>query len=241
MQIKESGLGPTEVRLSQEAKRAWAALINAHYEEQRSVDFAPSLRGPWGKLEQYAGRIVLILHMLKLASAPHWVGDSIPEVQSATVGDAARLLDFLKSHTRRVYAAMHARARREEGSEDVQAILKWILRHAKASFSLRDLNRDLTRTFGGRARALDEALAWLINTNHIRRHVESDCHLHRRGRPRSAQYQVHPHLLASHCCQNRPYEEGAPPPEVGFCNSGDSATGSGIAPESDVDDDDIPF
>lgn len=235
MQIKEAEAVPNVVRFDREAKQAWAELINAHHAEQRSVDFAPSLRGPWGKLEQYAGRIVLILHMLDLASDTAWSGATIPDVQPKTVLDAGRLLNYLKSHTRRIYAAMHARARREEGSEDVQAIIKWVVRRAEPTFSLRDLNRDLTKTFGSRSRAQLEALAWLINTNHIRLHAEFERKPGQRGRRRSAQYDVHPHLLASRSCHNRRKGVRVPVSEITIGNSYDSATD----PEAKLDSEQV--
>jgi Protein of unknown function (DUF3987) len=58
------------VKMTPEAAGAWSAWCQAHYVEQEVDDFADSLEGPWGKLEAYAGRLALIVHLINLASDP---------------------------------------------------------------------------------------------------------------------------------------------------------------------------
>jgi hypothetical protein len=194
---------PQVIRLSLGAKKAWRELINAHHAEQSGADFADSLRGHWSKLEQYAGRITLILHMLD------WAGDTsrevslIPDVPAQTVRKAGRLLEYLKSHIRRVHAVMTAKAHGHEGSDEVQSIMKWIYRHRRESFTRRDLTRDLTNIFGGRSRSLEDALSWLMRQNCLRRLDDSAPPQGRPGRKASAVYRVNPRLFSSQKCQNR--------------------------------------
>ena len=168
MSVENQRSIPHVVQFSPAGKRAWCEMIDAHHAEQRSADFPQSLAGPWAKLEQYAGRIAPILHMLGLAADPLADSLDIPDVSARTIHDVARLLAYLKSHTRRVTEAMKAKARGEEGSDDVQCVLKWVFRHRGESFSLRDLTRDLARTFGRRAKALNNALDWLAKRHCIR-------------------------------------------------------------------------
>ncbi len=141
---------PQVVHFSPDGRTAWGEIIDAHHAEQRTAGFPASLSGPWAKLEQYAGRLVLVLHMLELAADSSRDMSTIPEVSCDTVRNAALLLSYLKSHTRRVHEAMKARARGEEGSDEVQTILNWIFRRQSKSFARRDLTRDLGGTFSRR-------------------------------------------------------------------------------------------
>ena len=178
------------------------------------MDFAQSLVGPWAKLEQYAGRLTLILHLLALAPDPHRDQSLVPEVTAEAVEAAGRLLSYLKSHTRRVYEAMKARHRGDEGSDDVQCILKWLLRHRHESFSVRDLTRDLTRTFSKRARALEEALTWLAQRQCIRVQPPPEKAVKNgRGRSKSMVYLVNPHLYGPQNCPNQDHAPNPSPPE----------------------------
>jgi hypothetical protein len=215
------------VRFTPDGKRAWSEMIDAHSAEQRSADFPQSLSGPWAKLEQYVGRISLILHMLWHAADPTSDETSVPDVTTQTVRAADRLLAYFKSHTRRVHEAMRARARGEEGSDDVQSILKWIFRRRTESFSVRDLTRDLSCTFGKRAHALQEALDWLAKTGCILfQQPPNQPKKKLAGRSKSPTYLVNPHLLTS---QNRQsFDPGSLPqgPEEQAEDSGDFATDS---------------
>ena len=240
--VENSKTIPHVVQFSPEGKRAWAELIDAHYAEQRSVDFAQSLAGPWAKLEQYAGRLTLILHMLQLAADPQRDQSVIPDITAQTVEDAALLLSYLKSHTRRVYEAMKARHRGDEGSDDVQCILKWLFRHRPESFSVRDLTRDLTRTFSKRARALDEALSWLVQRHCIRLQAPPEKGAKAgRGRSRSMVYLVNPNLYGSQNCESQDY---APKPTLSVYNPhppGNEAKDSQAVDGEEVGDEEIPF
>lgn len=202
--VEEAAARPHVVHFSPRGKSAWSKMIDAHHAEQRSTDFAQSLSGPWAKLEQYAGRLTLIFHLLGLAADPTSDDARIPEVTERTVEAASRMLAYLKSHTRRVHEAMKAMARGDEGSDDVQCILKWIFRHQPESFSARDLTRDLTRTFGDRAHAFNDALAWLANKGCIRlQDSPKPARKPKAGRCKSPLYLVNPQLLSSQNRQNR--------------------------------------
>ena len=231
---------PQVVHLSPDGRMAWREMIDAHHAEQSAAGFRPSLSGPWAKLEQYAGRLVLVLHMLELASDPARDMSTIPEVSAKTVRNAALLLNYLKSHTRRVHEAMKARARGEEGSEDVQCILKWIFRRQSESFSRRDLTRDLGSTFSRRPKALEEALAWLVKHECIRRQPEPDRPPGTRGRTRSPVYLVNPHLIFSQNCQNRK-PETAPVTVQGDSDDFDNSATDVTASTGEEDGDVIPF
>jgi hypothetical protein len=238
MRVENLQLSPHVVQLSPQGKRAWRALIDAHHAERCSIEFPRSLCGPWAKLEEYAGRLTLILHMLNIAADPLSDARDIPEVPAGTVEDARRLVTYLKSHSRRVQAAMKAHTRGEEGDDDVQSILNWIYRHQPESFSLRDLNRDLTRTFGKRAKARKDALDWLVKHDCIR--LEAPPRAAQRkggGRRKSPNYLVNPLLYESQNCQNRGSVPSGHPP----VDSGDFATGTEDIGRKEVGDVSPPF
>src|SRR5262249_6974577 len=86
MDVRDLPPVPHVVFFSEEARRAWKALIDAHHAEQRSPDFPDSLQGPWAKLEQYAGRLVLIVHLLHLAADPDDNIARLPDVPARVVG-----------------------------------------------------------------------------------------------------------------------------------------------------------
>ena len=87
MDVRDTRPVPHVVSFSEEARRAWKALIDSHHAEQRSPDFPDSLQGPWAKLEQYAGRFVLILHLLDLAADPAGNIARLPDVPPRIVRD----------------------------------------------------------------------------------------------------------------------------------------------------------
>jgi hypothetical protein len=118
---------------------------------------------------------------------------------------------------------MKAKAQGQEGNDDVQCILKWIHRHRPESFSLRDLNHDLSKTFGKRPQSLEEALSWLVRHNCIRLPDEPAVPKGRRGRRPSTVYLVNPHVISSQNGQNRPSETVPAYREEDFDNYGNSA------------------
>ena len=125
--------------MTPEARREWAAWCQAHYAEQEADDFPDSLEGPWGKLEAYAARLALILHLMNLAADPTRRTDDPPEVPRRIIADAARLVTYFKAHALRIYAAMGGKS--DDGGEDVRALRRWITRNDLAGFSERDIGQ----------------------------------------------------------------------------------------------------
>jgi Protein of unknown function (DUF3987)/Bifunctional DNA primase/polymerase, N-terminal len=157
---------PHEVMMTPEARREWARSCQAHRDELEADDFRDSLEGPWGKLETYAARLALILHLMDLAADPaRPADDEPPELPRRIIDDAWRLVSYFKAHARRVYAAMGGKA--GNGDENVQALLKWIIRNERVEFSTRDINHDLRR-FRDHDAELVDALDWMTARHLIR-------------------------------------------------------------------------
>lgn len=89
---------PVRVHLSPTAKAILVDAIDTHREEMDAVGFPARLRGPWSKLEAYLARLCLILEMARAADS----GEA-ERVEDGDVLRAWALLDYFKTHTRRVY------------------------------------------------------------------------------------------------------------------------------------------
>jgi hypothetical protein len=185
---------PHVVTMDPEARREWVGWCRAHYAEQEADDFLDRLEGPWGKLEAYAARLALILHLMHLAADPTGLaGDVPPELPRRAITDAARLIAYFKSHARRVHAAMGGKA--NDGGDDVRALRRWILRNAVESFSERDVRHHLPRFRKDEAASAD-ALAWMTGHNMIRARQGPEAP-RGPGRKRTPTYDVNPRLLGS--------------------------------------------
>jgi hypothetical protein len=181
------------IKLSQEAKAEWATWCAEHYREQEADDFPESLEGPWGKLESYAARLALVLHLLDLASDPLRPQNELPDVPRAIIRDAAMLIAYFKAHARRVYAAMGGKC--DEGGQDVKVLRRWLTRGHREQFSERDISRNV-RWFRDEPEKLAAALAWMVKQNQVRPLPDRQ-NSPKGGRPASPTFEVNPQLWSA--------------------------------------------
>lgn len=134
--MTDGSLGPELVRFSVTAKDAWVEWYDAHAAEMRDPGLPARLLGPWGKMKSYAARIALVLHHLWMFESGAGEGEIEPEIEPDTVTRAARLIDYFKDHTRRVYA----RFALTPGDARLDAAVDWIRRH-DGQCTARDLLR----------------------------------------------------------------------------------------------------
>jgi hypothetical protein len=184
---------PRVVKMNREAANLWTQRCNAHRDEQRADDFRDSLLGPWGKLEAYAARFALVLHLLDLASDPtRSPPDDPPELPRRIIEAAWHLVAYFKSHARRVHAAIDGKL--IDGGENVRALVRWILRNDLDRFSTRDIGRNFDR-FREDSAALNDALVWMATHNLIRQPPDPKAPSPGRpGRKRAPTFVVHPDL-----------------------------------------------
>jgi hypothetical protein len=175
-----------------EGKDAWENHYNAHVAEMNAPDFPPHLRGPWGKLREYAGRLTLILALMHHAADPDADPNIVPEIGSKPVDDAWRLIAYLKSHVRRVHAVI-ATGPTTGKSRAVMAILDWIREGQRASFIESDL-KQARRWLKGKD--LADALKYMTGRHAIRIRQAAQSGP-KGGRPLSPTYEVHPDLLGT--------------------------------------------
>jgi hypothetical protein len=205
LNLKEGRSVPNVAHLSPEGRVRWQEHYDAHADEMNHDDFPPSLRSAWGKFREYAGRLTLILACMEHAADPTKDLAAAPHVKSRTVRNAWRLVDYFKSHARRVHAAI-AHGTGIGGGPVVQAIVGWLRDGHRLTFKVRDLKQ---------ARRwvehddLDNALSYLAGRNAIRP-CKPAAGVPRRGRPGSQAYDVNPALLSSQNPQNpqKPVPEG---------------------------------
>ena len=70
LDFKDGRSVPHVAYFTPEGKARWVERYNAHSAEMNAPDFPPYLRGPWGKLREYAGRLTLILTLMHHAADP---------------------------------------------------------------------------------------------------------------------------------------------------------------------------
>jgi hypothetical protein len=96
---------PRVIRLSDQAAEIWADWYAERTAEQEAEEFPRRLRGPWAKMPSQLARLTLTLHAL-------WSCPVADAVSAETIAAAADLVDYFKSHARRVYRHL-ARERRD--------------------------------------------------------------------------------------------------------------------------------
>ena len=90
--------GQEIVRLSPDAKKVWIEKYNSHMEEM-SACLSEQMKGAMSKLKGYAARFTLLLHAV-------WSEVGCLEVAPETVVAAWKLVEYFKSHARKVYNGM---------------------------------------------------------------------------------------------------------------------------------------
>jgi hypothetical protein len=191
MNFKEGRSVPHVAFLTKEGESSWITFYDKHSAEMNAPDFPPGLRGPWGKLREYAGRLTLILacvHHAADAADPALDPAAIPQVGPRAVRDAWRLVAYFKAHARRVHQTItHGPG---AGGEAYRALVGWIRKGRLDSFSeseIKQARRWITDA------DLADALKAMIQQNAIREVPAEPTG----GRPHSPVYSVNPALFGA--------------------------------------------
>lgn len=122
---------PIDVTLSPEAKRLWVAFYNEHAKE--TAGESGELAAAFSKLEGYAARFALILHLARWAGCEKVDPEA---VDAKSMGNAIALIHWWCHETRRVYAMLSGTGKERQ---DLQ-LVEWI--QAKGgSVTSRDLQQ----------------------------------------------------------------------------------------------------
>jgi hypothetical protein len=178
----EEELRPRILRLTPCGCRAWERFTQRLADEINEPDFPLHLRGCWGKLRGYGGRLALVLHCLRRAGGE----EGTEEVDGISVERADRLVYYFQTHAQRLYGQLGADPR----TAPAEAILRHLARRPEiVFFSRSDLYVDLRRSIRS-PDALDRPLQLLVQHRYLRRvDVEAASGLGRKPTPR---YEVNP-------------------------------------------------
>jgi hypothetical protein len=155
-------------------------------------DFPPYLRGPWGKLREYAGRVTLVLALMHHAADPTADPLIVPQVGPRRVEEAWRFIAYQKSHIRRVHAVI-ASGPTTGSSRVVKALIDWVRDGQRQSFTEHQFKQARRWV---KSEDLAAALTFLSNRHAIRA-AQAPQTASKGGRPSSPSYEVNPMLLGT--------------------------------------------
>jgi hypothetical protein len=193
MERRGGGDAPKVVRFTDDGLAQYERGFNAHVDEMNSRDLPVSLRGPWSKLETYAGRLNLVLSVLRHACDPRADQEALPRANAADARGAWMLVSYFKAQHMRIRAHIegHGLGGAPHGTD---VVLRWLRQHKQVvTFSERDLTHNFPRFQEDRA-SLEDALAWLTDRRAIRRQAPTEDAKGKRGRKPSPVWEVHPDL-----------------------------------------------
>jgi hypothetical protein len=183
---------PHVISFSAQGKAEFDRLNDEQTDEVNAAEFPDWLRGPWSKLEEYAGRFCLILVMLRHAADPDAGLQPLPTVGPAVAHDAWRLVAYFKRQHRRVRAYLQGKGL-GGAPEGAKLILNWIGNHPERdSFSGSDLTRAYPPSRGYDRATMEDGLLWLRDRNAIRLAPAPGRPEGVVGRKPSPTWQIHP-------------------------------------------------
>jgi hypothetical protein len=126
------GLRPGVMMLTADGRAAFVCAVNALYAQLADPDLPAHLRGPYAKLEGYAARLALMLHLCRLVA-----GEADHEaVDARSVTAATALIEYFQAHMNRVYTRLWS----TWADQRAETTLRWIQAHGRVC-TVRDLQR----------------------------------------------------------------------------------------------------
>lgn len=184
---------PEICTLSRDARRRYHEFTVRHVEEVTTPGFDKYLKSAWKKLRGgYCMRLALVLHCLD--SARDGCFDS--EISGDCLSRAIALIDYFKSHAKRVRALMQQSRRDPEIAEVWESIRDKAAKSGELTFKESDLFDRLRRRFRHREGALPKILK-SIAAHYLIRPIERAAHevSGRGGAPPGAVYDINPRAL----------------------------------------------
>lgn len=117
---------PKPLKLSPEAKRLFAGVVDSLAAEAFEPGFPARLEGVYSKMRGYLARLSLILAVCRLveSDAGGNAGESKECVEREDVEAAAEMIEYFKAHARRVYAELRAPDDLEVLAADLKALIE---------------------------------------------------------------------------------------------------------------------
>lgn len=117
----------TQIEMTLETRKIWADWYNGHAAERSAERFPSILRGPWAKMDGQLARLAVILHHCSMDQIDNWLR---PE----TLLSAIEIVEYFKSHARRVYAHLS-----QQRGNNERRLLAGLKEHGELS------TRDITK------------------------------------------------------------------------------------------------
>ncbi len=219
MVLREGREAPNVVYFTTEARRVWADFYDANSLEAMTPGYEASELSVDGKLENFTARLAFILHLLSLVCDPTTdpVG-SIPPLPAEALDHAIALWRYFRANHRRVRWQMNGGIE----NKDARAIMDWIKRHDRSSFTRKELT-DHLRWLAERAGGPDGVLGWMEDRHILRRRPSPPREHGRRGQPPSPVFEVNPAIVASQNSRNSIPDDQEPISDDQDGNSANSA------------------
>ncbi len=144
---------PIDLELTPEAKAVWIKFFNEHGQEQAAL--SGDLSAAWSKLEGYAARFALIVHLVREATRD----SALPEngqIDVMSIEAGVRLSRWFCGEARRVYALLSE----SEEERDIRELVE-LVRAKGGRISVRELMRSKAR-YAHSADCAREALGKLV-------------------------------------------------------------------------------
>lgn len=163
---------PRLVTMTDDGKRVWIPFYNEHAGEQ--VNLSGDEAAAWSKLEGYAARLALVVHLTRWAAGDASLRDA-SRVDEASIAAGVVLARWFGEEARRVYAVLSE----SDDDRETRRLFEWI-KHKGGTVTVRDLTHGL-RAYRGDPDAAERALSSLAESGIGR--WEADAHGPKGGRP----------------------------------------------------------
>lgn len=163
---------PRLVTLADDGKRAWVTFYNEHATEQ--AELSGDLSAAWSKLEGYAARLALVVHLTRWAAGDATLRDAA-RVDEASIAAGVVLARWFGDEARRVYAILSE----SDDDRESRRLVEWIERKG-GTVTARDLTHGV-RAYRNDPDAAERALSALVEAGIGR--WEVDAHGPKGGRP----------------------------------------------------------
>jgi hypothetical protein len=207
---EEGDAQPRLVTLTVEAKRTWVEFYNKHATEQ--AELSGDLSAAWSKLEGYAARLALVIHMIRRAAGDDTLCDPA-RVDETSIAAGVVLARWFGAEARRVYAILSE----TDDDRETRRLVEWIERRG-GTVTVRDLTHGI-RAYRGDPDKAERDLSALMEAGFGR--WEIDIHGPKGGRP-AQRFRVLSTVTGTESPANIGKDMGS-----GDGDTGDSATDAG--------------
>jgi hypothetical protein len=145
---------PVPLGMSPDAKRKWVEFYNAHAEEQ--LELSGDLAAAWSKLEEYAARLALVVHLTRWAAGLAQIGEPPGDIDGVSVEAGITLSRWFGNEAQRVYAVLSESDEERERRELVE-----LMQRKGGCVTVRELMRS-SRRYRASADAARAALEKLV-------------------------------------------------------------------------------